>query len=216
MLLTTGEQAIPHSIVVLPGAPGSIAVGVHGFNYGGMGVFILDDGQPRANFIQPPEVFTSFIANGPPGYLLGVGQSDNLLVFRLSTFGATYESHGGLIGSYQTGFEYSAGNVYGSTGEVIDLTNPDDPVPVGKFAFGNCSVAVRSANRIMMLCTNQGGGAILRILDTNTFTSVGSVTLPEDLVYLAEFKYLGGDAVALLPYDMPLRIMHAPIIGTPP
>jgi hypothetical protein len=35
-------------------------------------VFILDDGQPRANFIQPPEVAMNLLTNGPPGYVLGV------------------------------------------------------------------------------------------------------------------------------------------------
>ena len=44
-----------------------------GPNYGGQGVFILDDGQPRANYVQPPEVPSSFLINGPPGYLLGIG-----------------------------------------------------------------------------------------------------------------------------------------------
>ena len=69
MLLTTGEPAAPISLVVLPGTPSSIAVNVYGANSGGRGVFILDDGLPRANFIQPPEVGANFLTNGPPGYL---------------------------------------------------------------------------------------------------------------------------------------------------
>ena len=87
MLLTTGEPARPFSVVVLPGAPSSIAVGVYGATIGGRGVFILDDGQPRANFIQPPEVAAYSLVNGPPGYLLGVGDYNNLVVFRLGSVG---------------------------------------------------------------------------------------------------------------------------------
>ena len=71
MLLTTGDPSMPHSLAVLPGTPSSIAVGVHGSQYGGGGVFILDDGVPRANWVQPPEVLVFSLANGPAGYLIG-------------------------------------------------------------------------------------------------------------------------------------------------
>ena len=118
-------------------------------------MFILDDGQPRANCVQPPEVGMSFLTNGPPGYLLGVGDTGNLLVLRLGAFGATLESHGGLFGVYNsaTDLVYSAGAAYASAGEVIDLTNPDAPLPAGRFpAAGDCAVASRSATRVMMFC----------------------------------------------------------------
>src|SRR6185369_9460309 len=113
-LLTTGEPAVPTSMIVLPGTPGSLAVAVHGLSYGAQGVFILDDGQPRANYIQPPEIPSSFLINGPPGYLLGVGGSDNLIVYRLGTVGATMESYSGLVTSAQSGLVYSGGFVYAS------------------------------------------------------------------------------------------------------
>ena len=222
MLLTTGEPAVPISLVVLPGTPSSIAVNVYGPNNGGRGVFILDDGQPRANFIQPPEVGANFLNNGPPGYLFGVGDSSNLIVLRLGTFGATLENHFGFFNNYyyQPGFVYSAGYGYASNGEVIDLTNPDAPVPAGRFAFSNCALAIRSATRVMMLCPNPSynAGPILRMLDNTTFTQVGSVTLPSSLPYQqwAEVQYIGGDAIALLGYYLPMQIMRAPIIGTPP
>ena len=56
------------------------------------------------------------------------------------------------------------------------------------------------------------------MLDPNTFTSVGSVTLPVSFQAASwvDFAYLGGDAVAMLPDGMPLQIMHAPLIGSPP
>jgi hypothetical protein len=109
--------------------------------------------------------------------------------------------------------------VYASTGDVVDLTNPDSPLPAGRFAFGGCVLAVRSATRIMMLCPNpEPRGPILRMLDPTTFTSVGSVTLPDSaaLASWIDMAYIGGDAVALLPADLPLQIMHAPLIGSPP
>ena len=141
-------------------------------------------------------------------------------MYRLGTVGATLESYGGLVSSsYQSGFVYSAGFAYTSHGEVIDLTNPDTPAPVGRFSFTNCAMTVRSGARVLMLCPNPSGrGPILRVLDSGNFVAVGAVTLPDSLSgqSWAEVAYIGGDAVALLGYDIPLQIMHAPIIGSPP
>jgi hypothetical protein len=109
--------------------------------------------------------------------------------------------------------------VYASTGEVIDMSNPDDPEPSGRFAFFGCLLAVRGPSRVLMLCpTIDPQGQSLRVLDTATFASVGSVMLPDTLTGAAwtDFAYLGGDAVALLAGNLPLQILHAPIIGTPP
>jgi hypothetical protein len=189
--------------------------------YGRRGVFILDDGQPRANFVQPPEVGMSFLTNGPPGYLLGVGDTSNLLVLRVGALGATLESHVGLFGVYNnpTDLHYSAGAAYASAGEVIDLTNPDAPLPAGRLpAGGDCTLASRSATRVMMLCPNYAPGGILLMFDTTTFTRVGSLALPNEQYAESgmKFRYLGGDAVAFLGHYAPLRIMRAPLIGSPP
>jgi hypothetical protein len=220
MLLTTGEPSTPFSVVVLPGTAASIAVAVYGATVGGRGVFILDDGLLRANYIQPPEVPAYSLTNGPPGYLLGIGDYNNLAAFKLGAVGATYESYGGLItGGAPAGIAYGADHLYASTGEVIDLSNPDQPVLDGRFAFDGCLLALRSATRVMMLCpSSDPAGPVLRVLDPTTFTAAGSVTLPASLQAAAwiDFAYLGGDAVAMLADGMPLQIMHAPIIGSPP
>jgi hypothetical protein len=224
-LLTTGEESVPMSLVVLPGAPSSIAVGVHGngigYDDGAHGVFILDDGQLRANYVQPPEVIVNYLANGPRGYLLGVGDDNSLAVLRLGTVGATLESHGGLLNAYDPpGFVYAAGAVYATTGEVVDLTNPDAPLPAGYFAniAPDCKPASRSATRLMMFCPSYNGGPNLYIFDTTTFTRVASATLPHAQPNdgSVKFVYLGGDAVALLGNNAPLQIVRAPLIGSQP
>jgi hypothetical protein len=225
MLLTTGEVAVPGPITVLPGAPSSIAVSVYGnAYYNGRGVFILDDGQPRANFVQPPEVVVNVLTSGPPGYVLGATDYNDLIVLRLGTAGATLESYGGLVGA--TGYNrlssllYAGGVAYASTGEAVDLTNPDAPLAAGRFPVGgdNCTLASRSATRIMMFCPGSGADTILHLLDTTTFTRVGSLTLPVGLpVYgTLTFTYVGGDAVAALGGDARMQIVHAPMIGSPP
>ena len=224
MLLTTGEPSTPHSVSVLPGTASSIAVGVHGGQYGGGGVFILDDGLPRANWVQPPEVLVFSLANGPAGSLIGYGGYGSLIVFQLGMFGATMETHDGLLATgyyiYQGSLTYQGGYVYATSGDVIDFSNPNAPLPAGKFAFNNCGLAVRSATRVLMLCPNEDyqRGPILRVLDTNAFVQVGSVRLPDSLagIALSDLTYLGGDAVAYVGSASGLGIMHAPIIGSPP
>jgi len=221
-LLTTGEPSLPTSIAVLPGAPSSIAVAVQGTGYTyARGVFILDDGQLRANYIQPPEVSVNLLTNGPPGYLLGIADDNHLLAFHLGAAGVTMESYGGLLSRYYTtttGFLYSAGVATAGTGEVIDLTNPDAPVPAGHFPAGGttCQLQSRSATRVMMLCPAYGDGPTLFMFDTATFTKVGTLTLPGGPSGPVKFVYLGGDAVALLGIQTPLQIVHAPLIGSPP
>jgi hypothetical protein len=180
----------------------------------------MDDGQLRANYVQPPEVSAYYLTNGPPGFLIGAGDSYNLVMFRLGTAGATYESFGGLFSALD-GLAYGNGFVYANAGEVVDLSDPDAPYPAGRFDFSPCALAIRSASRVMMLCeTQDGSGPILRMLDSTTFTVVGSVTLPASMLNGAgsgpDFFYIGGDAVAFLSPDQPLQIMHAPLIGAQP
>ena len=162
MLLTTGEASVPQSIAVLPGAPSSIAVGVQGmggnYNYDGRrGVFILDDGQPRANFVQPPEVGMSFLDQRPARIPAGRGRHQQPprppAGRRRRDAGVPRRPLRRL--QQPTHFHYSAGAAYASAGEVIDLTNPDAPLPAGRFpAAGDCKLASRSATRIMMFCPN--------------------------------------------------------------
>jgi hypothetical protein len=216
---------VPVSIAVLPGTPSSIAVEVYGERAYGRGVFILDDGQPRADFIQPLEVAASYLTNGPPGTLLGVGLTNDLVVFHLAAAGATMESYGGLFGgsyyAYATGFIYSGSAAYASTGEVIDLSDPEAPVPAGRFSTAGgttCKLASRSATRMMMLCPGYGNSGILMMLDNTTFNRVGSLVtlpLPYEEVWVS-FVYLGGDAVAMLGSSTGLQIMRAPLIGSQP
>ena len=78
---------------------------------------------------------------------------------------------------------------------------------------------MRSATRVMLLCPDAAPpGPILRMFDTATFAPVGSLLTPQLLsgTLWADFAYLGGDAVALLAPDLPLQILHAPLISNPP
>jgi hypothetical protein len=103
---------------------------------------------------------------------------------------------------------------------VIDLSDPEAPVPAGRFAAGgpSCKFASRTSTRVMMLCPGYGVGGILMMLDTTTFNRIGSLVtpaMPYEEVWV-KFVYLGGDAVAMLGSTTSLQILHAPLIGSPP
>ena len=162
MLLTTGEASVPSPSPCCPGrrrrSPSACqGTGRNYYYYGRRGVFILDDGQPRANFIQPPEVAMNFLTNGPPGYLLGVGDDNNLVVLRLGAVGATLESHGGLFNVYDPPeLHYSRGRRLREHGRG---RRPDQSGRAAArralpLAARDCKLASRSATRVMMFCPN--------------------------------------------------------------
>src|SRR5204862_4297267 len=105
-------------------------------------------------------------------------------VLRLSAAGATLESHFGLFGDYgytvPAGLLYAGGAATVGTGEVVDLTDPNAPLPAGRFPVGaaTCTLASRSATRVMMFCPSTGAGSVLHMLDSTSFTRTGSATLP--------------------------------------
>jgi hypothetical protein len=218
--LATNETAFPESIAVLPGTPSSIAVSARGAMFLGITVFILDDGTPRAG-VAPLDVDVSFLTNGPPGYLFGIGVADYLITLRLGSAGLTSAAHSGLVvTNNETSLSYAGTNLYASMGQVVDVSNPDMPRPAGRFPFAPCVMAMRRVDRVMMLCgtADPSGGLALRMFDTTTFAPVGVEILPQSFngALWVDFAYVGDDAAALLALDQPLTIMHSPLIGSPP
>ena len=70
----------------------------------------------------------------------------------------------------------------------------------------------------MMFCPTYVGAPNLHIFDNTTFTRVGSLALPvaQTGYGSVQFRYLGGDRVALLGTSTPLQLLRAPMIGSPP
>jgi len=93
-------------------------------------------------------------------------------------------------------------------------------LPADHLAMFGCMLAIRDASHVIALCQTPSyypTATTLRVFDTTTFAPVGSLTLPDSFVGAtwSDFAYIGGDAVALLAYGMPLQILRAPLIGTP-
>ena len=73
-------------------------------------------------------------------------------------------------------FKYAGGLVYASTGAVAD---PENNVLRGTFPGVNSSaMAVDLANHRVFYVTGSGSGVVLQAFDSDTFLSIGSLTLP--------------------------------------
>lgn len=75
---------------------------------------------------------------------------------------------------------YANGLFYVSSGDVIDVANPDVPSKAGAFTYsGNSVLPLGTAgSRVLMLSSDWPEPLTLRLLDTSTFTQVDVATYP--------------------------------------
>ena len=222
--LSASTPATAVDLAALPGTPTSIAACI-----GGLGtpkVAILDDGVARAK-LDDSRYSISKLAVGPAGTLFGYeGASSGyrFTSYAIDAGGVTLLSQqAGLIGGFYMGIRYYQGRVYADSGEVVDVSDPVRPMRIGRFAYDGV-VAPRSANRLLMLAEGPIRGTLqLRILETDNFTQVATVSLGSgfvDLPNISDLFYLGGDAVAFLSEAVyggdSVFIFRSPMIGSPP
>jgi hypothetical protein len=208
------------TIAVLPGSRTTVVIGAYA-SYGSA-AFILDDGVPRPTQIGGSTAPPLLLTNGPPGYLFGVTELNDLVVVKVASDGLMQTRFRGLLGQYVNNLIYTGTQLFATQGEVIDVSNLDMPRRAGTFAFWG-SIAVINTNRWLMLSEgpDPSGPAWLRVLDPQLFTSVSSVTLPAEVRQSGgrprDLVYLGGDGVAFLAKKtdnrMYLFIVHAPEIA---
>jgi sugar lactone lactonase YvrE len=151
-------------IAVMPGAPGSVAVG----RSNSSGTLIYDSGTPRLQIasangsMQFRSPSTLYIASG------SVIQKFSVTPSGLSSVSSITTGSSGTI-------LYDNGLVYMSGGAVVD---PEAGTVKGTFSGGgfNSSMSVDSAHgRVYFLSTSSG--VVLRAFDINTFLPLGSVTI---------------------------------------
>jgi hypothetical protein len=218
---TTNSTA--SDLVPLPGAPTSIAACTSAV--GTTRVAVLDDGVARGQIVTAR---LSNLAAGPAGTLFGYeAQSSgfNFTSFAVDAGGVTMlgSPQGGLLGGFSNDIHYHQGRVYADGGEVIDVSNAAQPFRIGRFAYSGV-VTARSANRLLML--GEGpirGSLLLRVLETDNFTQVATLSLGKNFSEGATFRelhYIGGDAVAFLSdavYEgRSVFIFRSPALAAPP
>lgn len=221
--LPTGSGVgLLYDLAPLPGSATSIAA-----TLGGQ-VTILDDGVARPT-VANGRLSTSVLAPGPAGTLFGLDAVDSGFTFAsyaIAPSGVTLlGSQEGLMGNFYDVIHYYQGRVYADSGEVVDVSDPANPVRAGKFDYSGL-VAPMSPTRTLMLASGPVIDFLqLLILDNDNFTPVAS--LPFDsgidggtISGFSDLIYLGDDGVAFLGETFSgtdkLWILRSPVIGTPP
>ena len=175
----TGASQPPADMEVVPGSPQSLVLS-RGIN-GGLAVF--DNGVQRpnaANLFGPIE----FGANASTLY----GSSGGALTkFLVDANGVTESKVTGGFWPETNSFEFSEGLVFSSKGVVAD---PESGEWKGTFQLGGffSVMAVDGPNHRTFFAFRNGVNVILGAFDSNTFTPLGGVTLPD----------IGGEPVSLI------------------
>ncbi|HVZ86527.1 MAG TPA: hypothetical protein VHG72_06140, partial [Polyangia bacterium] len=221
-LPSVGSVVGLYDLAPLPGSATSIAATIGGE------VAVLDDGVARPT-VANGRLSTSVLAPGPAGTLFGLDAVDSGFTFAsyaINASGVTLlGSQEGLMGNFYDVIHYYQGRVYSDTGEVVDVSDPTNPVRAGKFDYSGL-VAPMSPTRTLMLASGPIIDFLqLLILDNDNFTPVAS--LPFDsgidggtISGFSDLIYLGDDGVAFLGTTSggtdKLWILRSPVIGAPP
>lgn len=209
-------QSLAASIWVLQDSTSAIAVSL---KYDGpigpnsAGVAIFDDGVARA--MRTPETPTAAtLVRGEAGWLFGFdSQSTDYTFYSLPVTAAGVTQLGfGILITGDNDLVYAAGRVYGTTGPVVDVSQPTAPVRAGTFAFTGAIAPVPTKQRAFMISPPPLDApadmkAHLRVLDTEHFVAVSDVEVPgltaEDSVWDlvqtsdAQLVFLAGDRTPL-------------------
>ncbi|HSE16433.1 MAG TPA: Calx-beta domain-containing protein [Pyrinomonadaceae bacterium] len=175
----TGAPQPPADMEVVPGSPQSLVLS-RGLS-GGLAVF--DNG------VQRPSVANLFgpIEFGADASTLYGSSGGTLTKFLVDANGITESKVTGGFWPDANAFEFSDGLVFSSRGIVAD---PESGEWKGTFAGGSffTVMAVDGPNKRTFFAFRNGVNVILGAFDSNTFTPIGGVTLPE----------IGGDPVSLI------------------
>jgi hypothetical protein len=215
-----------YDLAPLTGTSTSIAADVGGT------VAVLDDGVARPTVANAGTLSISELVAGPTGFLFGydgVSSASTFASYAISTSGVTrLSAQQGLANTFSARIHDYLGRVYVDSGEVIDVSDPTNPVRAGKFDFSGL-VAPLSPTRMLMLTS----GTVLDylqvlILDSGTFTPVASLPFDSGIdggtinAGYSDLVYLGDDGIAFLgPSNLGvtgqvLYIFRSPMIAAPP
>jgi Calx-beta domain len=170
----TNSPEDPSDMEVIPGTTQGLAI-ARG-NFSGQ-IAVYDNG------VQRPNTGTGFFNIGAIEFganastIYGTNGSD-LIKFLVDATGVTTSTTtSGLLGGSTTAFEFSEGRLFTGSGRVVD---PETGTLFGTFQGTSFAPAmvVDAANDRAFYAFNNGSNIQIVGFDTNTFVSVGSITLP--------------------------------------
>jgi YVTN family beta-propeller protein len=183
----SGYMTVAGAMWVLQGSATTIAVSLKypGLSPNLAGVFILDDGVPRAQSA-PEHTGAARLVRGEPGWLFGFNNLHTGFGFYtlpVTAMGVTQTEFDGLVSGFDTDIVYARGKVYATSGVVVDVSQPSAPVRAGTFAFTGAIAPVPGKSRAFMVSPRPITAAAtvtaqLRVLDTDQFVQVSASSVP--------------------------------------
>jgi hypothetical protein len=159
--------AEPGELHAMPGQPGTLVV-VRGTG----SITVYDDGAARPQDGGSPTVTFGESASVLYGFD-NHSSEQGLRTFRVDAEGVTETRVGlGLIGGGYTRILFSAGRVYGSSGDVVDAARGER---IGRFDAGINPSAWAVDTRLGRAFFMHSGEGTLKVFDVNTFQELGSV-----------------------------------------
>jgi hypothetical protein len=170
----TGSLADATSMIVLSGTTSSLmtalALGEPG-SVSFLGLKVVDDGTARPGVIYNEQI--SRVIRGPQGYVFGYDDMTTKEAFYtlvVDGSGAVVKYQGGpFVTGFGTDIVYdSDGYVYASSGEIVEVSNPEAPTSAGAFGYTGAVWPVPSSDDVLMVSIASEGNLVLRKLDTVT------------------------------------------------
>jgi hypothetical protein len=197
----------PGRMLVLPGAPESVAISLR-YEHGVVtSTVVLDAGTPR------PSQLDSFpgapkLIIGPPGYLFGFNDENtgfDFLSIAVDSDGLTRTFRDGLVDGFGTDIAYDEGLVVASSGQVVDVSEPESPVRAGTFAHKGLVVPHVADSTVMMLSYAQGppvgselSDLVVRQLNLRTFLQDDEHRVPGKYARIHDLYEIGAGRYAFI------------------
>jgi hypothetical protein len=170
-------------LLALPGASASVLATLRstsGSSSSTYGAVVLDDGNPRPKNIDSGVARPTTLCAGTGDHVFAYnGVAFDFSSIRLDSEGATANGFKGLVGGFNTELAYLDGRVYASSGDVVDVSDPDAPRRAGKFPMEG-SVLPLAKRRVLMLGQNSNSGKnllVVHTLNAESFTLISSATV---------------------------------------
>jgi hypothetical protein len=193
------NEVYAQTIATIPGEPKSVAISLREehLSPGGRGVAVLDSGVPRSRRVDDL-LGVSWLKAGPPGFLFGFADHWETLSIAIDEEGLTATTFENLVLGPMGQLTYDRGFVFATSGQVLDVTSPEEPVVAGAFPHAGLVVPHGASSEVIMLSSSfepafpyravrPGVTLVLRRLSLTTFEEESTLPVDGDFMSIRDF-----------------------------
>jgi hypothetical protein len=155
------------------------------------------------------------LTGGPPGHLLGFDDQYQVVVMTVDESGLSDTRYAALLKGPNFELTYADGFLFGTHGQVLDVSSPEEPTLAGTFAAEGLVVPhVASSHAVVLSSTyepedegeNENGAAdsiVLHRFDLSTFDEESNVPLDGRYLYARHFVEPAPGLFAFIDFHIP-------------